>query len=77
MASGSCTSAVIRSPLNFRMEYPNYADAARDFIRARPDVRSLRFVAATVGRWATGGISQVFERIFFCAVGGLAFLPRP
>jgi hypothetical protein len=46
-------SRVLRSPLKFKMEHPDYAAAAREFVRSRPDVRSLKFVAATVGSYAT------------------------
>src|SRR5262245_48672656 len=58
------TVRTYRSALEFREDHPDYAAAAREFIRDRPDVRSLKFVGAWVrqiphNREGGGGIARV------------------
>jgi len=53
------TSRVYRSPAAFRRDHPDYASAARELVRAMPDVRAMRFVAASVGQATEDRISRI------------------
>ena len=43
-----CTLAIIRSAKAFVDQHPVYASAASTFLKGRPAVKGLRFIAATV-----------------------------
>lgn len=56
--SGDWTKACILKPAIFARLYPEYADAAREFVRQRPDLCRMRFSCAHVA-----GIHGYFDAI--------------